>query len=447
MNTQNPTLNETHNPTIQSWIESANHPSSDFPLQNLPLCLFSIGSHSKKNIGVVIGHKILNVRACVEDEHASATIEQPLKNTLFQESLNELMSLSPFHWKAFRQWCWETLRAGESDDASKIKIFEKFLVDASHVRFYIPAKIGDYTDFYASIYHATNVGAMFRPDSPLLPNYKYVPIGYHGRASSFVLSENDIKRPFGQIKPADVELPSFAPSASMDYEVELAAFIGGESDLGNSTPIDKSWDRVFGFTLLNDWSARDIQAWEYQPLGPFLAKNFATTISPFIVTAEALLPFRIPAFERASEDPQPLSYLLNEKEKMSGGLDIEISVSLTSEKMRNSNIDPYLLGTCSSKNLYWTFGQFVTHHSSNGCNLLPGDVIASGTISGPEQNALGCMLELTKRGKTPITLPTGETRVFLADGDEVIMKGTATKKGFRSLGFGTCVGRITPATY
>ena len=314
------------------------------------------------------------------------------------------------------------------------------------VEFSLPAHIGDYTDFYCSIFHATNVGAMFRPDNPLLPNYKYVPSGYHGRASSIVISGSEITRPKGQNR-ADADAPPvFIPAKNLDYEMEVGFYVGKGNELGDSISIDKAEDHIFGLCLVNDWSARDIQAWEYQPLGPFLAKNFATTISPFVVTMEALAPFRTAAFERAVDDPQPLPYLSSEQNQKFGGLDIKLEVYLQTQQMKAENIEPFLLSRSNMRDLYWTIGQMLTHHASNGCNLQTGDLIATGTVSGKEKSERGCLLELTWRGKEPIALPSGETRRFLEDGDEVIMRGFCEREGFRRIGFGECRGIVLPAT-
>jgi fumarylacetoacetase len=286
---------------------------------------------------------------------------------------------------------------------------------------------------------------MFRPDNPLLPNYKYVPIGYHGRASSIVISGTDIKRPHGQNRSDADKPPVFIPCKNLDYEMELGFFVGKGNELGEPIPISEAEEHIFGMCLVNDWSARDIQAWEYQPLGPFLAKNFATTISPFVVTMEALAPFRTPAFQRRRDDPQPLDYLNDKQNQKFGGLDINLEVYLQTEKMRNEKIEPHLLSRSNTKDLYWTVGQMLTHHASNGCNLQTGDLIATGTVSGKEKSERGCLLELTWRGTEPIELPSGETRRFLEDGDEVIMKGFCEREGFRRIGFGECRGRIIPA--
>jgi fumarylacetoacetase len=315
----------------------------------------------------------------------------------------------------------------------------------SDCTFSIPFEIGDYTDFYCSIFHATNVGSMFRPDNPLLPNYKWIPIGYHGRASSIVISVTPVKRPQGQNRTDAEKPPVFIPCKNLDYEMEVGFFVGRGNALGEPVPIEKAEEHIFGLCLVNDWSARDIQAWEYQPLGPFLAKNFATTVSPFVVTMEALAPFRVPAFERDKDDPQPLGYLSDETNRKFGGIDVHLEVYIQTEKMRAENIEPFLLSRSNMKDLYWTIGQMLTHHASNGCNLQTGDLMATGTVSGRGKDERGCLLELTWRGKEPIGLPSGEERRFLEDGDEIIMKGFCEREGFRRIGFGECRGRILPA--
>jgi fumarylacetoacetase len=309
----------------------------------------------------------------------------------------------------------------------------------------LPLAVGDYTDFYASVHHATNVGSMFRPDNPLLPNYKWVPIGYHGRASSLVPSGTPVQRPAGQLKDPKSEAPSFGPSRSLDYEMELGFVVGSGNALGSPVPIGQAESHLFGLCLVNDWSARDIQSWEYQPLGPFLAKSFATTISPWVVTMEALEPFRVPAFRRPPGDPEPLPYLDSAAGRSRGGLDLTVEVYLTTERMRAAGNPPHKLSRASARDLYWTLAQMLTHHTSNGCSLRPGDLFATGTVSGPAKDSRGCLLELTWRGSEPLTLPSGETRKFLEDGDEVILQGYCEREGAARIGFGECRGVVIPA--
>jgi fumarylacetoacetase len=325
------------------------------------------------------------------------------------------------------------------------KRYAKSLLPIKKAELFVPVAIGDYTDFYTGIYHATAIGKLLRPDNPLLPNYKWVPIAYHGRSSSVVVSGTPVVRPMGQVKPAGSEAPVFAPSARLDYEVELGFVVGPGNRLGATIAIDEAENHLFGVVLLNDWSARDIQAWEYQPLGPFLAKNFATTISPWIVTFEALEPFRCAAFERAPGDPEPLPYLFKEEDQQSGGLQIELEMHLHSESMRKAKLPPLRLSRGNARYAYWTPAQMLAHHASGGCNLRPGDLIGSGTLSGAAPEAAGSLMELTQAGKAPITLPDGETRTFLADGDEVVMRGRCEREGLVAIGFGECRGLVRPA--
>jgi fumarylacetoacetase len=324
-------------------------------------------------------------------------------------------------------------------------IQQRILVPMADAELLLPAAIGDYTDFYASVFHATNVGKLFRPDNPLLPNYKHVPIGYHGRSSSIVVSGSSIQRPQGQTKDAQVELPMFGPSKLLDYELEVGAFVGVGNALGAPIPIAQAEQFIFGLCLVNDWSARDIQSWEYQPLGPFLAKSFATTISPWVVTMEALAPFRSPVSARGAEDPQPLPYLQSEHDQARGGIDLTLEVWLVTEQMRQAGIAPIRLSRGSFTDMYWSVAQLLTHHASNGCNLRPGDLLASGTVSGSTKESRGCLLELTTRGSEPIDLPNGEQRRFLQDGDEIILRGYCEREGAVRIGFGECRGSVIPA--
>jgi fumarylacetoacetase len=309
----------------------------------------------------------------------------------------------------------------------------------------LPASVGDYSDFYASVHHATNVGSMLRPDNPLLPNYKWMPIGYHGRASSIVVTGTTVRRPRGQLKDPNAGAPVFAPTKALDYEMEVGCFVGPGNDLGMPVPIGEAEEHLFGLCLVNDWSARDIQTWEYQPLGPFLAKNFATTISPWVVTFEALEPYRVPAFRRPPGDPVTLPYLDDANAGTRGGIDATVEVLLTTARMRDAGLAPHRLSRGRMADLYWTVAQMFTHHTSNGCNLRPGDLFATGTISGPTRESRGCLLELTWRGAEPVELPSGETRKFLEDGDEVVMRGYCERPGAARIGFGECRGVILPA--
>ena len=429
-------LNETHDPAARSWVESANAPRTDFPIQNLPFGVFDRGK-ALTCIGVAIGNEILDLTSAAESDCISG-IDEITNESLMDEPLNLLMALGRERWSALRRAVFGLLKEG-AEPPSEIK---KCMVKQADVQMLLPAMIGDYTDFYASIFHATNVGSMFRPDNPLLPNYKWVPIGYHGRASSIVPSSTPVKRPSGQTKAPDAERPSFGPTKRLDYELEVGVFIGGGNEHGQCIPINEAEEHAFGLCLVNDWSARDVQAWEYQPLGPFLAKSFTTTVSPWIVTMEALSPFRIPAFKRPDGDPAPLPHLMGEDDQQHGGIDLTLEVLIASKQMRDKNIAPHRVSCGSFRHMYWTIAQLITHHASNGCNLQPGDLLASGTVSGPEKESRGCLLEMTWGGKEPIELPTGEKRAFLEDGDEVILRGYCEKPGAARIGFGECGGII-----
>ena len=434
-------MNETHDPSLTSWIESANSPDTDFPIQNLPFGVFSRRGETERRVGVAIGDKIVDV-----GESLSANLwsgeARDVARWCDRPTLNELMQAPPDSLSKFRARLSELLAGTPGDEGAINPLPPGALVQMSDARMHPPAEIGDYTDFYASIYHATNVGKMFRPDSPLLPNYKYVPIGYHGRASSIVLSGSDVTRPNGQALVAGSTTPTFGPSQMLDYEAEVGFFVGRGNELGKPIGIDDAEEHLFGVCLANDWSARDIQSWEYQPLGPFLSKNFATSISPWIVTWEALEPYRVPSFFRPPGDPAPLPYLLSEKDKNEGGIDLVIEVYIRSMMMRESHLRPSRLSAGSLADMYWTPAQMLTHHASNGCNLRPGDLFASGTVSGPDAGSQGCLLELTRRGAEPLVLPTGEERKFLHDGDEIIMRGYLRREGAARIGLGECSGLI-----
>jgi fumarylacetoacetase len=437
------TINETHDPNLQSWVESANDPNTDFPIQNLPLGVFiRPGRDEAPCIGVAIGDQILNLDEAAEILWSDSFFDE-LADAGSCESLEVLMALDPGEISELRRRVSSLLKAENENDARDA--VEDYLIPMKKVRMLIPARIGDYTDFYASVYHATNIGKMFRPDQPLMPNYKWIPIGYHGRASSIVVSGSEVRRPSGQTMADGADAPSFDPSKVLDYELEVGFFVGKGNEQGRPISITKAENHIFGLCLVNDWSARDIQRWEYQPLGPFLAKSFATSISPWIVTTEALAPFRIPAFNREDGDPQPLPYLDSPENRERGGFDIKLEVLITTEQMRQQNFAPFGLSSSNTKDLYWTFAQMLTHHSSNGCNLRPGDLLASGTVSGATKDSQGSLIELTERGTTPITLPTGEERRFLQDGDEVVLRGYCEREGFRRIGFGECRGIILPA--
>ena len=435
----------THNPDAVSWVASACEDGNDFPIQNLPFGVFARrGSGDAPRVGAAIGCLILDVGACAKAGLIPGAAARPAEDCA-GPSLNALMSRGRASWTALRHALFQLLDA-DAPGAGEIQDrVAPFLVPQADADMFMPAAVGDYTDFYASVHHATNVGRMMRPDNPLLPNYKYVPIGYHGRASSLVASGTPVRRPWGQTKPDGADSPLFGPSRRLDYELEVGVFIGPGNEPGSPVPIDAIDDHLFGLCLVNDWSARDIQAWEYQPLGPFLAKNFATTVSPWVVTMDALEPFRVPPAARPEGDPAPLPYLTGEANLRRGAIDVSLDALLSSAKMRDAGLAPHLVSTSNLQDLYWTLGQMATHHASNGCNLRPGDLLASGTVSGPSKDARGCLLELTWRGAEPITLPTGEERRFLEDGDEVIVRGSCRRDGAVAIGFGECRGIVLPA--
>ncbi len=428
-------MNETHDPQAKSWVTSANHPGCDFPVQNLPYGVFRRKDHEGGGIGVAIGDQVFDVGAWVRDQGQSSA-ELAL---LAEPRLNRFLGAGTQVWSAARKSLFHLLR----EDAPQREMVAHYLDTMTNVEMLMPITIADYTDFYASVYHATNLGSMFRPDNPLLPNYKWIPIGYHGRASSIVISGTPVKRPSGQRKPPTADAPTFGPCAQLDYELEVGAIIGQGNALGDPIPLREAEQHIFGLCLSNDWSARDIQGWEYQPLGPFLAKNFSTTISPWIVSLEALEPYRIPAFPRPEGDPQPLPYLFDERDRERGGFDISLEVYLSTRKMREEKIAPFRLSRGNFRDVYWTFAQMVAHHTSNGCNLQAGDLFGSGTVSGNTKDARGSLVELTWRGAEPLSLPSGETRKFLEDGDEVIFRGYAERDGQKRIGFGECRGVIT----
>lgn len=439
-------VNDTHAPGLRSWVESAQRKDTDFPIQNLPFGVFRRHNPQAERgrVGVAIGDAILDVSAALQAGLLPQTALAPAR-ACEKESLNDLMGLGSTAWSVLRRRISQLLRDDSPEFLADHALGERILVPMAEAEMLLPAVTGDYTDFYASLYHASNVGSMFRPDNPLLPNYKYLPVGYHGRASSLVVSGAQIRRPNGQTMADDTEAPVFGASKLLDYELEVGAFIGPGNQLGAALPIGKAEAIIFGLCLVNDWSARDIQKWEYQPLGPFLGKSFATTVSPWVVTLEALAPFRTGAYVRATGDPLPLGYLLDPVDQERGGFDIELEVRLSSTRMRDEGLDPVRISRGSFRDMYWTFAQMVTHHASNGCNLRPGDLLASGTVSGEAPESRGCLLERTWRGTQPIELPTGETRRFLDDGDEVILRGFCDRPGAARIGFGECRGQVLAA--
>ncbi len=433
-------LNATHDPTLRSWVDSANEPGTDFPIQNLPYGVFSRrGGTGPKRVGVAIGDQILDVTQCREMGLFDGPSE-PAAAACADSSLNALMAKGSEHWTALRSAISKFLSTASAKERGT-----SALVPMAEADLHMPAQIGDYTDFYCSIYHATNIGSMFRPDNSLMPNYKHLPVGYHGRSSSVALSGTAVKRPQGQTKADDAPAPGYGPSKLLDYELEVGFFVGPGNAMGEVSSVDEAEERLFGFCLVNDWSARDIQKWEYQPLGPFLAKSFVTSISPWIVTTEALAPFRLPAFDRPEGDPEPLPHLDSPANRARGGVDMHLEVYLQTERMRQQAVPAQRLTRGNFRDMYWTAAQMLAHHGSNGCNLSPGDLLASGTVSGKAKDSRGCLIELTWRGTEPVELPGGEIRRFLQDGDEVILRGFCEKEGATRIGFGECRGTVDPA--
>ncbi|MCL6730030.1 fumarylacetoacetase [Sphingomonas hankyongi] len=419
--------------SLTSWVESTGG-ETDFPIQNLPLGIFS-ESKGRRRPGVAIGDYILDLPAVID------LLDEGWREDLTQPVLNAWLSRGQGAQRELRLRLAELL-----SDARYRDDVEAQLIGRSEVRMHVPCLIGDYTDFYVGIHHATNVGKQFRPDNPLLPNYKYVPIGYHGRASSVRASGEDVIRPSGQRKAPDADLPEYGPSRRLDYELELGIWVGSGNELGQPIPIGEASEHIAGYSLLNDWSARDLQAWEYQPLGPFLSKSFLTSVSPWIVTPDALRPFRNRLPSRPAGDPQPLPYLDDPADRETGGLCIQLEVTLVTDAMRAAGMQPHVLSRGSADTaMYWSAAQIVAHHSSNGCNLQPGDLIGTGTLSTDNDEGLGSLLEISRGGKQPIQLPTGEERSFLEDGDEIVLRAWCESEGAVRIGFGECVGRVVSA--
>lgn len=422
----------------RSWVEHANG-HRDFPLQNLPLGIFSRPGEALR-CGVAIGDAILDLEAVLATGLLAGQAKVAVEATR-GGALNAFFALGRAARVALRERLLELL----GEHCEHQQSLQAALYPASECQLHLPAKVGDYTDFYVGIQHATNVGKLFRPDNPLLPNYKYVPIGYHGRASTLRPSGTDVRRPKGQTLPAGETEPRFGPCARLDYELELGIWIGQGNDIGQAIPIAEADQHLAGLCLLNDWSARDIQAWEYQPLGPFLSKSFITTLSPWVVTAEALEPFRCAQPARPDGDPQPLPYLLDPKDQARGAFDIELEVLLLTERMREQGLPAHRLALSNTLNMYWTVAQLIAHHSVNGCQLQPGDLFGSGTLSGATPDAYGSLLETTLGGKQPVELAGGEKRTFLEDGDEIILRARCSRDGVGSIGFGECRGKIIAA--
>lgn len=424
-------LDSTHDPALQSWVESANEATTDFPIQNLPFGRFRQREQRGAGpwrIGVAIGDQVLDLRAA---------------GIIDTDDMVSLLAAPAAERRAMRRLVSEGLRLGSGRET----VWRQALTAVADVVLGLPCDIRNYTDFYTGIHHARAIGRLFRPDQPLLPNYQWVPIGYHGRASSLLASGANFRRPHGQIKPADRDAPVLSPTARLDFELELGFIVGQGNDLGQPVNVEAAEERIFGVTLLNDWSARDIQSWEYQPLGPFLSKNFASTLSPWMVTLEALAPFRLP-FTRPAGDPAPLSYLDCAADHEAGSIDIRLQAWIETETMRRAGMPPELLSESNASHAYWTMAQLVAHHTVNGCNLQTGDLLGSGTLSGPAPDEGGSLIELTAGGKNPVLLHNGEVRTFLLDGDAIIFKAICEKPGARRIGFGECrgtVGRVPQA--
>ena len=430
-------LDASHDASRRSWVASANEAGTDFPIQNLPFGIFrEAGNGGAPRGGAAIGDHILDVLA-VAPLLGKA---QALGHLLAAPTLQPLMSVSPSAWTALRLAISDLLVAGYSQQ----RRIERHLHPMSSAEMFLPARPGGFVDFFASIQHATNAGRIFRPDAPLLPNYKYVPIAYNGRTSTIGIS-GAVRRPRGQTRVAGQDRPSFGPSRRLDFEAELGVFLGGHSVQGVPVPLAQAWDHIFGFCLLNDWSARDIQAWEYQPLGPFLGKSFATTVSPWVVTADALRPFRAPVRKRPVGDPEPLPYLADDEDQGNGAVDIMLVTRLATARMLEQGREAVRLGRASTRELYWSVGQMVAHHTSNGCSIEAGDLYGSGTVSGDDDSALGSLFEISHAGTRALTLPDGEQRTSLEDGDEVTIAGRCIRDGFVPIGFGRCSGRVLPA--
>lgn len=433
-------LNETHKPQLTSWVASANVAGNDFPIQNLPFGVFRHAGRAEAfRVGVAIGDQILDLTAAqaagvfVDSADAAA-------RACCAPTLNAFMAMGPAAWSALRLALSRALREGAPQQSA----LGACLVPQADAEFAVPAQIGDYTDFYTSVHHATNIGKLLRPDNPLLPNYKWIPIGYHGRSSSIGISGQSVRRPVSQIMRPGATEPVLAPSARMDYELEVGIFVGPGNALGEPVSMAQAEQHVFGLCLFNDWSARDVQGWEYQPLGPFLAKNFASTVSPWVVTMEALAPYRQP-WTRADADPRPLPYLDSAELRAHGAIAIELEVFIQSTKMRAQDMAPHRLSHSNFRDAYWSVSQMVAHHTVNGCNLQPGDLLGSGTQSGPAPDEAGSLMELSMGGKQPLALPSGEARTFLEDGDTIIFQGACQAPGAARIGFGEVRGTLLPA--
>jgi fumarylacetoacetase len=436
-------LNETHSPELRSWVASANTEGCDFPIQNLPFGVFRIPGYPHLfRVGVAIGDQMVDLTAANASGvfNDAVLLAQAAAQACCSSSLNMFMALGSEAWSALRLALSRALREGAPQQTA----LQACLVPQANAEFAVPAHIGDYTDFYTSVHHASNIGKLLRPDNPLLPNYKWIPIGYHGRSSSIGISGQQIRRPVSQVMRPGASEPVLAPSARLDYELEVGIFMGPGNALGSPVPIAQAEQHVFGLCLFNDWSARDVQGWEYQPLGPFLSKNFASTLSPWVVTIEALAPYR-QTWSRDAIDPQPLTYLDSPELRQSGAINIELEVFIQSEAMRTKGIAEHRLSHSNFRDAYWSVSQMVAHHTVNGCNLQPGDLLGSGTQSGPGDGEAGSLMELSRGGKQLLTLPSGETRTFLEDGDTVTFRGACNALGAARIGFGEVRGTLLPA--
>jgi len=432
-------INPPQDTTPTSWVGTANEPDSGFPLQSLPYCAFTSTPDATPHLGVGIGAFILDLHQ-LQSNNFLTNLPADLQQACTAPTLNALMRCGPAASSALRERLTDLLHTVSPRNTDQQRLVASLMLPTARTIFHKPVATENYTDFYASLHHATNVGKLFRPDAPLLPNYPWLPIGYHGRASSLVISGTPIRRPHGQIKLPTEPTPVFQPTAQLDYELEVAAYIGTGNPLGSPIPIADAHTHLFGLSLLNDWSARDIQSWEYQPLGPFLGKSFATSLSPWVIPIEALAPYRTSLAPRA----EPLPYLNESTADTS--FDITLEVLLSTSHMREHNLPPTAISTSNLSDLYWSFAQMLTHHTSNGCNLQPGDILASGTVSGPGPGSEGCLLEITQRGTVPLQLPTGELREFLVDGDEILLRGHCHRKGLPLITLGECRGAILPAS-
>ena len=435
-------MNATTDPNLTSWVESAEETGCDFPIQNLPYGLFSRTGDDARRIGIAIGDRILDGHALVESGLLEGHCSPAACCALSAPTLNPFLALGRSEWSTVRARISALLRSDMPDLKDSPGHREACLVPAEGCTLHLPFEVGDYTDFYASLHHATNVGSMFRPDNPLLPNWKNLPVGYHGRASSVVVSGTPLVRPCGQTVSADGAETDFGPVRLLDYELEVTFVVGPGNDMGTRIPIESAREHLFGVMLMNDWSARDVQKWEYQPLGPFNAKNFCTTLSPWVVPLEALEPFMVAGPPRGSEDPPNLDYLTWADDF---GIDLNLTVGISSAGMREQGMEPTQVSHGNYADMYWTMSQMLAHHTSTGCPMNPGDIFASGTVSGETESSRGCLLERTWRGQNPITLGDGTERKFLQDGDEVLISGWCERDGARRIGFGTCSGVVMPA--